>query len=104
MAASRRKRPRSREAPAAPRLADAAWSLAGRIREHSEDIGAVVLAAASLLTLLAMIGLTSGALVDGWVLLLRRWLGWFALGGAPTVGGGARGAGGWGAGGRGGVA
>src|SRR4030067_3515252 len=88
MAASRRKRPRSREAPAAPRLSDVAWALAGGIREHSEDIGAVVLAAASLLTLLAMVGLTSGALVDGWVLLLRRWLGWFALVGPPTMGGG----------------
>src|SRR3990172_11222517 len=89
MAASRRKRPRSREAPAAPRLADAAWSLAGRIREHSEDIGAVVLAAASLLTLLAMIGLTSGALVDGWVLLLRRCLFFFAIVAPLTMGAGA---------------
>jgi S-DNA-T family DNA segregation ATPase FtsK/SpoIIIE len=89
MAASRRKRPRSREAPAAPGLSDLAWGLAGRIREHSEDIGAVVLAAASLLTLLAMVGLTSGALVDAWVLLLRRWLGWFALVAPLTMGAGA---------------
>jgi S-DNA-T family DNA segregation ATPase FtsK/SpoIIIE len=89
MAASRRKRPRPREAPIAPRLSDVAWGLAGRIREHSEDIGAVVLAAASLLTLLAMVGLTSGALVDGWVVLLRRWLGWFALVVPLTMGAGA---------------
>src|SRR4030067_836661 len=89
MAASRRKRPRSREAPAAPRLSDVAWGVRGRIREHSESIGAVVLTAASLLTLLAMVGLTSGALVDGWVLLLRRWLGWFALVVPLTIGAGA---------------
>ena len=89
MAGSRRKRPRSREAPVAPRLSDVAWGLAGRIREHSEDIGAVVLAAASLLTLLAMVRLTSGALVDGWVVLLRRWLGWFAMVAPLTMGAGA---------------
>jgi S-DNA-T family DNA segregation ATPase FtsK/SpoIIIE len=58
-------------------LADLAWNLVGRLREHGEDIGAVVLAALALVTLLAMTRLTSGALVDGWVVLLRRWLGWF---------------------------
>jgi len=89
MAGSRRKSSRSREASSGRGFSEVVWSLAGRLREHSEDIGAVLLASISLLTLLAMMRLTSGALVDGWVLLLRRWLGWFAFVVPVTMAGGA---------------
>ncbi|HSB88793.1 MAG TPA: DNA translocase FtsK [Anaerolineales bacterium] len=86
---ARRKSQRSREEPSARGFSDLAWGLAGRLREHSEDIGAVLLAAVTLLTLLAMMRWTSGAIVDAWVALLRRWLGWFAIVVPLTMGAGA---------------
>ena len=75
--------------PESSGLSQVVWEIAGRLREHAEDIGAVLLAAAALLTILGMLRLTSGALVDGWVGLLRRWTGWFSIAVPLTLAAGA---------------
>jgi len=54
-----------------------AWDLAGWLREHGDDAAALGLAIAALITLLGMLGLTQGRLVDAWIAALVRWLGWF---------------------------
>ncbi|HET7012253.1 MAG TPA: DNA translocase FtsK [Anaerolineales bacterium] len=79
MPSSRRKTSRAAPPNEPSGWSQIAWDLAGRLREHAEDIGAVLLSAAALLTLLGMLRWTSGALVDGWIDLLRRWLGWFSI-------------------------
>jgi S-DNA-T family DNA segregation ATPase FtsK/SpoIIIE len=43
---------------------------------YADDLGAILLGAASLLTLLALLGFTRGALTDAWAALLSRWMGW----------------------------
>jgi S-DNA-T family DNA segregation ATPase FtsK/SpoIIIE len=55
-----------------------AWDLAGWLREHGDDAAALGLAIAALITLLGMLGLTQGSLVNAWTAALDRWLGWFA--------------------------
>ncbi len=55
-----------------------AWDVAGWVREHGDDAAALTLGVASLVTILGMLGLTRGALVDAWVAALQRWLGWFS--------------------------
>lgn len=56
-----------------------AWDAAGWLRDHGDDAGALVLGAIALLTLLGMLGLTKGSLIDAWVEGLQKWLGWFAF-------------------------
>ncbi len=55
------------------------WRVVGRVLGYADDVGAVVLGALALVTLLGLIGLTNGALVDPWISLLRRWFGWGAF-------------------------
>ena len=54
------------------------WSNLARLAIHAEDIGAVVLAAAAVLSFLGMVGVTRGRLVDFWAGGLQKWFGWFA--------------------------
>jgi S-DNA-T family DNA segregation ATPase FtsK/SpoIIIE len=72
---SRRSARSSSEAGGASRRA---WDFAGWLREHGDDAAALGLAIAALITLLGMLGLTQGSLVDAWIAALERWLGWFA--------------------------
>jgi S-DNA-T family DNA segregation ATPase FtsK/SpoIIIE len=51
-----------------------------RVLARADDAAAVVLAAGALLTLLGLLELTRGSLVDAWVGLLRSGLGWVAWG------------------------
>jgi S-DNA-T family DNA segregation ATPase FtsK/SpoIIIE len=55
-----------------------AWDFAGWLREHGDDVAALGLFIGALITLLGMLGLTQGSLVDAWNAALIRWLGWFA--------------------------
>lgn len=55
------------------------WRVAGRVLGYADDVGAVMLGALALVTVLGLIGLTNGALVDPWISLLRRWFGWGAF-------------------------
>lgn len=55
------------------------WRVVGRVLGYADDVGAVVLGALALVTVLGLIGLTNGALVDPWISLLRRWFGWGAF-------------------------
>jgi len=71
-----RRSPRRGSTPGGP--SRNAWDLAGWLREHGDDAAALVLASAALITLLGMLGLTQGSLVDAWTAALDRWLGWFA--------------------------
>ncbi|MBI3160442.1 MAG: DNA translocase FtsK [Chloroflexi bacterium] len=61
--------------PSAPwlRLLQQVWS---RFRRFARDIGGVFLLAAASMTLLALIGLTSGAWLTLWAAGLRVWFGW----------------------------
>lgn len=45
---------------------------------YLKEIAAVIFAAGSVVTLLGMLGLTKGMLIDAWVTLLCRWMGWSA--------------------------
>lgn len=47
-----------------------------RAQERLEDFGAILLLAIALLTLLGLLDLTKGVLIDPWSSFLRRWLGW----------------------------
>ena len=64
--------------PRRPAAAGQAWDIAGWLREHGDDAAALALGVASLITILGMLGLTQGALVDAWVVAQQRWLGWFS--------------------------
>ncbi len=57
--------------PAAPRPA---WP--ARLVSAADDVGAILFAAAALITALGLLGWTQGQLVGPWAGLLRRWLGW----------------------------
>jgi len=48
------------------------------VREHGDDAAALGLTIAALLTILGMLGLTRGTVIDAWIAALERWLGWFA--------------------------
>jgi S-DNA-T family DNA segregation ATPase FtsK/SpoIIIE len=60
------------------------WSFVDRAWDYIEDFGVLALGAAVLMTVMGMAGLTHGSLVDAWVGLLSRWLGWGSLA-APVV-------------------
>jgi len=60
-------------------LAEWWWSFADRALDYGEDFGALALGVSALVTVLGMAGLTHGSLVDAWVGLLARWLGWGSL-------------------------
>ena len=51
-------------------------SILERLKKRFEDIGAIVSASLALLTILGLLGLTKGALIDAWTTFIRRWLGW----------------------------
>jgi S-DNA-T family DNA segregation ATPase FtsK/SpoIIIE len=51
------------------------WTLLERGIEYIDDLGTVTLSAMSIVTILGLLGLTHGTLIDPWVSLLRRWLG-----------------------------
>jgi S-DNA-T family DNA segregation ATPase FtsK/SpoIIIE len=55
------------------------WRLIGRALDYADDVGAVVLGTLAFVTLLGLMDLTSGAFVDPWISLLRRWFGWGAF-------------------------
>ena len=47
-----------------------------RFKDYTWDIAGVLLLALSLMTLLALIEITGGALLSPWVEILKRWFGW----------------------------
>lgn len=71
MRESRKQRAQQAKARTAPRPA---WS--PRLLGAIDDLGAILFAAAALITALGLIGWTHGRLIDPWTGLLRRWLGW----------------------------
>jgi S-DNA-T family DNA segregation ATPase FtsK/SpoIIIE len=60
------------------RFAEAASTLAIRFLARADDLGIILLSAATLLTAFGLLGLTRGGLIDPWIDLLKRWLGWGA--------------------------
>ncbi|MDH5607569.1 MAG: DNA translocase FtsK, partial [Anaerolineae bacterium] len=50
-----------------------------RFRRYGRDTGGVMLVVVSSMTLLALIGRTSGAWLTPWASLVRRWLGWGSI-------------------------
>jgi hypothetical protein len=55
------------------------WGFVDRAWNYVEDFGALTLGVAALVTVMGMAGFTHGSLVDSWVDLLIRWLGWGSL-------------------------
>jgi S-DNA-T family DNA segregation ATPase FtsK/SpoIIIE len=55
------------------------WVIFGRVLSYLDDIAAVLLIAASVVTLLGILGWTQGTLIDLWVGIIRRWFGIGAL-------------------------
>ena len=53
--------------------------LGARIYRYWRNLGAVLLIAVALLTLLGIFGFSSGTLLTAWADLLRHWLGWGAI-------------------------
>ena len=51
------------------------WTLLERGIDYIDDLGTVTLSAMSIVTILGLIGLTHGTLIDPWIELIRRWLG-----------------------------
>jgi S-DNA-T family DNA segregation ATPase FtsK/SpoIIIE len=51
-------------------------ALLERIRQRFEDLGAIFFASLAILTILGLLDLTAGALIDPWTKFLQRWLGW----------------------------
>ncbi len=54
----------------------AVWGLLDKLVGYLDDLGAILLGAAALLTALALLGFTHGALTDAWAGVLSRWMGW----------------------------
>jgi len=52
------------------------WVIIERAIAYADDLGTIILSALALVTMLGLLGLTHGALVDPWSSLLRRWFGW----------------------------
>jgi S-DNA-T family DNA segregation ATPase FtsK/SpoIIIE len=78
MARNRQKitNPRQREKTKQSRTTDKLWwTLLERGIDYIDDLGTVTLSAMSIVTILGLLGLTHGTLIDPWVSLLRRWLG-----------------------------
>jgi len=73
-----RPRPERRRSSRPPSTGRPAWDFAGWLREYGDDAAAFGLALAAAITLLGMVGLSRGSLIDAWIEGLRRWLGWFA--------------------------
>ncbi|HEY42822.1 MAG TPA: DNA translocase FtsK, partial [Anaerolineae bacterium] len=55
------------------------WTLLERGIDYADDLGTVTLSAMSIVTILGLLGLTHGTIIDPWVSLLRRWLGLSAV-------------------------
>ncbi len=53
--------------------------LGSRLYRYWRNLGAVLVIALALLTLLGLIGLSYGTLLNAWADFLRRWLGWGAI-------------------------
>jgi S-DNA-T family DNA segregation ATPase FtsK/SpoIIIE len=51
-------------------------SLLERIQDRFEDLGVILTISLALLTILGLLDLTKGVLIDPWITFLRRWLGW----------------------------
>jgi S-DNA-T family DNA segregation ATPase FtsK/SpoIIIE len=62
-------------APTPPGWQEIALKLWLRFRRFASDVGGVFITAFSLMTLLALWGITEGALLSPWAAFLRRWLG-----------------------------
>jgi S-DNA-T family DNA segregation ATPase FtsK/SpoIIIE len=58
-----------------PTLFDRAWPLVQRFMRYIQDLSGIVFLGLALVTLLALIGLTSGAWITPWAGFIRRWLG-----------------------------
>jgi S-DNA-T family DNA segregation ATPase FtsK/SpoIIIE len=71
------------------RSSELLWRVVERALVYAEDLGAVILGALALITLLGVLGLTRGQLVDPWADLLRRWLGWGVISVPLALAGGA---------------
>lgn len=54
------------------------WRVMQRLRHYADDLAALLLAAATLVTILGLAGLTQGQLIDRWANWLWRWLGYGA--------------------------
>jgi S-DNA-T family DNA segregation ATPase FtsK/SpoIIIE len=65
--------------PLPERISEWWWSFVDRAWDYVEDFGVLALGAATAVTVLGMTGLTHGTLVDAWVGLIERWLGWGSL-------------------------
>lgn len=63
----------------APALIGAGVGYILRLKRFVWDISGIFLLATASLTLLAFIGLTSGAWLTPWAIFLRRWLGWGSI-------------------------
>jgi len=55
------------------------WRIMQRLRHYADDLAALLLAVATLVTILGLAGWTQGRLVDRWAEWLWRWLGWGAI-------------------------
>lgn len=67
---------------AAPRhagLLELGMRILERLLPHLEDFAILLLGALAMMTLLGLLGLTHGAMIDPIIGFLRRWLGWGAL-------------------------
>lgn len=55
------------------------WRVMQRLRHYGDDLAALLLAVATIVTILGLADLTRGRLVDLWADWLWRWLGWGAI-------------------------
>jgi S-DNA-T family DNA segregation ATPase FtsK/SpoIIIE len=55
------------------------WTLLERGIDYADDLGTVTLSAMSIVTILGLFGLTHGTLIDPWISLINRWLGFGAV-------------------------
>lgn len=67
------------EAPNRPNMVDALQRIQNHFGKYSHDIGGILLFAFGLMTLLALLELTSGYLLKPWSNILRRWLGYGSI-------------------------
>ena len=57
-------------------ITDASIRIFDGVQRHLWDVGGVVFLSIGLITLLALLDVTSGVLVNWWAGLLQRWFGW----------------------------
>jgi S-DNA-T family DNA segregation ATPase FtsK/SpoIIIE len=55
------------------------WRVMQRLRHYADDLAALLLAVATLMTILGLASLTQGQLIDRWANWLWRWLGYGAI-------------------------